>query len=1099
MSRGLVVHTGNQLETLADDLAALLATSPPDPLRREVVVVQSQGMQRWVTLRLAERLGLCMQVVFPFPRAFLEESLHALLPGEANAPAATIEAMTWRLQTLLPAFLPQPAFEPLRHYLSDGDPLKAYQLAARIARLFDQYLTYRPAMLLEWENPALPLPQGDALWQALLWRTLHPEGIFHLGSALERLAAPETPNAPAPLAEALLERVTLFGLSSLPPSQMALFFHLAASRPVHLFLLAPTPEYHGDDLTPRQRARRGLPPQTPEGNPLLTSLGRLHAHFIEVLLEADERAGHRIIDEPEHFAPPPDDSLLHRLQREIYLARHPATLPEVDEPPLPPDDPSVQLHLCHSPMREVEVLYDQLLALLDPAHGGLPGLTPGDILVMAPDIELYAPLIHAVFGYPEDPTLRLPFSIADRHPRSDNPAIDFFLRLLELPRLRCTAPELFDLLQSEPMRHRFQFGEGDLDRIRLWVEASGIRWGVDADHREQLGLPAFEENSWRAGLERLLLGYAMPGGNRTMFEGILPLDEVDGSSAELLGRLLSALEALFTTLDALQTPRPPAEWPPILEAILERFLADPPPDQVEATRAVRQSVRQFARDTRGSADAFPETPAPPIPCEVIHEHFSTLLGESESRGRFLSGGITFCALKPMRSIPARVIWLLGMNDGAFPRRPVTSRFDLIAQRWRPGDRSPRDDDRYIFLEALLAARDRLVLSCVGRSIRDHQPIPPSIVVSELLDYLDQTGWLPDGTRDLVREHPLQAFHPRYFEPDGPLWSYSRANAFAATATLRPRAIAAPPFAPQPLEMPPAAHLPFDHLQRFLRLPAAWFLLQRLGLDLSERDPSLPESEPLEPDALQDYQLTQELLEAHLRDQPTPSLAACRARALLPPGPLGERRLALLDQRARALQRRLRALLGTDPQPQAPFALHLALENGITLTGTLGPIDHGRLILFRPAKLKARDRLAAWVGHLVRSLLPAPLPTWLLGDDAAVSFEVPEPEQARRWLNELTTLYQEGEPLPFFPESSLAFATATLTPSARSRKTPLEAAAAKWITSSMGASEGDHPACRLCFGESDPISDPRFANLALQIYEPLLAHQQPLTEEDDAPL
>ena len=756
---GLFLHTGNRLETLSAELAAVMAQPLASPFTPEVVMVQSLGMRRWLSLQLAERLGICMNAEFPFPRTFLDKTLRTLVPEMAPADAFAPDLLTWKIHRLLPTLLRRPEFAPVSAYAADGDGLKLYQLATRLASLFDQYLVYRPAMLLEWERARagdLFTPKGDAAWQAALWRELNRERALHFGAVLERLNAGRfSTEAQWP------ERVSIFGIASLPPAQMEVFLALAAHLPVHLFLLTPSREYHGDDWTPKQRARRGLAPAG-EGNPLLTSLGKLNSQFTNVLLEADERAGHRIVNLPEHFEEPPTDNLLHGLQRDILRAQSRGAFfgdESLAAQSISANDTSLQLHVCHSPMREVEVLYDQLLALLAED----PSLRPRDILVMTPEIERYAPLIHAVFGNPEDPALRIPYSIADRQPRSDSPAIHTFLSLLECVGTRLTAPEGFALLQSPVFRRKFGFDDAQLARLRHWIHESGIRWGIDAAHRVALGLPDFAENTWRHGIDRLLLGYAMPGENRTMFENILPQDDVEGGDAELLGRFVEAMEGVFVTVALLDQPRPLGEWPAMLRSVLERFFSASPEDDARDVRTLREAFDQLERIAQQAG------PEQRVEFPALREHFAGLMGEAEQRGGFLRGGVTFCALKPMRSIPARVIWLMGMNEAVFPRRTQPPQFDLMSVEPKPGDRSPRDDDRYLFLEALLSARDRLRISHVGRSLVNHDKLPPSVVASELLDYLDQSCAFPNGMsarQCLVIEHRLHAFSRSYFEPGG---------------------------------------------------------------------------------------------------------------------------------------------------------------------------------------------------------------------------------------------------------------------------------------------------------------------------------------------
>ena len=428
-------------------------------------------------------------------------------------------------------------------------------------------------------------------------------------------------------------------------------------------------------------------------------------------------------------------------------------------------------------MREIEVLQDRLLEMFQTD----PTLLPRDILVMTPDIKTYAPFIQAVFSIPKDDPRWIPFSIADRGVREESKVIDSFLNLLDLHGSRLGASQVLGVLESPSVQKRFGLSEADLELIHRWVRETGIRWGIDGESRGRLGLPGFQENTWRAGMERMLLGYAMPDQDGQMFAGILPYDRIEGGDASVLGNFLGFVERLFVSVKELDELRTLEEWSAFLAALLEEFFL---PDE-ETARDVKV-IRQTLHDLAGkqALSGFNEK----IGLDVIKSYLKTFL-EAEGFGfGFLTGGVTFCAMLPMRSIPFKVICLAGMDDDTYPRQTKPLGFDLMAKNPRPGDRSRRNDDRYLFLEAILSAREKLYISYVGQSIQDNSPIPPSVLVSELTDYIRQGFEVPgkETREQIVTKHRLQAFSPDYFKEKGKLFSYSTENFEASQRAIQRR-------------------------------------------------------------------------------------------------------------------------------------------------------------------------------------------------------------------------------------------------------------------------------------------------------------------------
>jgi exodeoxyribonuclease V gamma subunit len=1107
----LQLHTGNRLETLAESLAQTLRQPLHSPLQPEVVMVQSQGMARWLKLRLAEAHGICANYSFPFPKLFCAEVLAANADGAAHSPlraadqngaqgtarptfegekvARSREVMLWQILRLLPEMLGEAEFAPLNNYLGDAtDVRKRYQLAWQIANLFDQYLVFRPKLVLAWDQGRVGIADpkaGDhAAWQAALWRRLREgEAEPHLATLWRELS--ERVRTPGFKAAGVPERISVFGISALPPSYLQILCALGAFAEVRLFLLQPSREYWGLIVSPRESERilraaknrdaAGAELHLEAGNRLLASLGNLGRDFLELVLEAGDW------DEHAAFAVPPEDSLLHHIQADIFHLRERGR-EESPKRSISRADTSVRVHSCHSPLREVEVVYDHLLEWFQSD----PTLTPRDVLVMTPDIESYAPFVQAVFDAPEEPAKRIPFSVADRGIRASSQVIGAFFDLLNLPVTRLEATHVLRLLEAETVRARFGLSETDLDTLRVWVRQTNIRWGQDAQQREGLGLPGLAENTWQQGLDRLLLGYAMAGGGERMFQGMLPFDHVEGGNAEVLGHFAEYLQRMFEAVAMLRGRRTAGEWEQVLLAILDSFF-QPPEDQVQDLLLIGATLRELA------GQAAEAGCAEPVDLGVILESLSRLLEEDRFGTGFITGGVTFCALKPMRSIPFRIICLIGMDDGAFPRSDRHLSFDLMAQHPRLGDRSLRADDRYLFLETLLSARERLHISYVGQSIRDNSQAPPSVLVSEVLDYIEQAYKLPQG--DILKDHVLvrhrlQAFSPAYFTgEDTRLFSYSAENCRASECGLAAR-VAPAGFLDVPLSEPQAEWRTVDvgALAEFFCNPARWLVTRRLGLRFEEKDEALEEVEPFAVGPLDGYAIRQDLVGLGLKGaSPQDGLQLLKAAGRLPLGEAGAVCFRGLQADVQAFLKQLQPHLGDGYIAPVPIDHTLG---GFRLTGEIHFLTARGLLHYRCASIKAKDLLRLWVQHLVlNAVRPADQrPGAVLVGREQVLSAAPL-DDAPQQLTALLNLYWKGltRPLKFFPRTACAFAEAALKQEAgEGKRDPAGAARLIWEGNAFKKTRGERENAYfdLCFRHVDPL-DEEFQETAGAVFDPLL--------------
>ncbi|MGD0845128.1 MAG: exodeoxyribonuclease V subunit gamma [Geobacteraceae bacterium] len=1060
----LNIYTGNRMENLVEALASVVAKPLASPFVPETIVVQSKGMQRWLAMELAKRFGIWANGEYPFPNKLVWQLFCKTLPNIPDTSFFSPQVLNWKIMGLLPEYLQREEFAALRHYLEgDSDGLKRFQLAGKIADSFDQYTLFRPEMLLEWEEG-----KGGE-WQEILWRVLAASGRGeHRGRLKEEFC--RRIEAGAPGGSGIPERISVFGISYLPKYHMEILAATARIIEVNLFLLSPTREYWADIVSDREKARR-----TPEerfllieGNPLLASLGKLGRDFSDTVVEIGEVA----VAQEDLYGEPDGASLLAGIQSDILNLLGAGE--GVEKRSFNPDDRSVQIHSCHSPMREVEVLYDNLLALLE----RLEGLTPRDIVVMTPDIESYAPYISTVFEGRQDPLRKIPFSIADRTLTSEGEIAAVVLKLINLPGSRLTVPQLFDILEATPVSRRFDLEDAELETIRNWLVETRVRWGMDERDRERLGLPGYRDNSWQAGLDRLLLGYAMPDNGESLFNGKLPYDEMEGSSPRTLGKLVEFICRIAEFTGKMARPQTLGEWRDELRIMLGEFVAADD-DSARELSAIAGVVEEIG-ELEGQA-GFTER----VELGVLRSWLSARLAQEEKGLGFMTGGITFCAMLPMRSIPFRVVALIGMNDGAFPRQSRPPGFDLIARNPRRGDRSLRDEDRYLFLESILSARDSFYLSYVGQSIRDNSEIPPSVLVSEFLDAIARGFTAGEGEKIadlLVTRHRLQAFSREYFDGGSTLFSYSEENC-AALLDRRNNPWEAAEFLVTEIA-PPSAEwrdVPLPKLLRFFDNPARFLLENRLGIRLEDIATPLEEREPFSVEGLDSYGLKQEILELCLNGGDVQGfLPIARCRGVLPPARHGEALFAAAAKEVNSFAGSLREKIG-DSVPLAPVDIELEL-GGFRLTGRLDRIWPERMIRYRCARIKAKDRIRSWIEHLVLNADRAegyPRESLLFMADGTITFG--PVDNAAGILQIILALYWEGlmKPLRFFPASAMAYA--------HKQEWDLERARKRWAEGYNFPGEGDDPYYRLCFGQIDPFNA-EFERVARTLLEPLLQHQ-----------
>src|SRR3989339_293636 len=1063
---GIRLYTNNQLEILVEKLSDVLREPQyDDPLREEIIVVQSKGMERWISLELASRLGICANLRFPFPNAFVHEifqSLNPNLPAE-NQDSFNKENLPWLVMKTLPECLDLPSFSSIKHYLENGrSGLKLFQLSGKIADTFDQYTIFRPDMVLDWEKGKNPI--SEHLWQAQLWRKLvhaAAPGLHRarlLSNTIQQLENEETS------ALGLAPRIIIFGISALPEYHIRVLDALSRHMEILLLLMNPVPGlYWGDSKSNREKLRILRKERASvdklhleDANSLLASLGALGRDFFDILYN------HDIMEAPIPAAQSvAAHTLLTRIQSDITSFSGPSSV----KTPIALDDRSIQVHSCHSPMRETEVLYDQLLDLLN----NDPDLVLRDIIIMSPDIESYVPFIRAVFDNPPASHMRLPYSIADRTLSKESGVISAFLSLLNLCPSRFEAPAIAALLESEPLRKKAGLSADDAIRCLSWVREVNVRWGIDTQHKEEIGLPRTKENTWAAGIERLLLGYMLPGKNRLFFNDTLPYDHIEGNNGQILGNLLAFFDHLVAFSRSTRKSMMLHEWRGLLNQSLETFFHDDS-DTANDLHCIRTAI-----NTLGEKQALAGF-CSPLDLPVVLSWLTSRLGEESHSHGFLTHGITFCKMLPMRSIPFKVICLLGMNDTAFPRTTRHPWFDFIAREPRSGDRSRKADDRYIFLEALLSARKTLYISYVGQNVQTNAMHPPSVVVSELLDYV-QKGYTDAARCGIEKQtlivHPLQAFSEKYFSGHA-IFTYSEENARACKAALHPKS-EIPAFIREKLPEPgdEFKQVRVRDLIAFFTNPAKFLLQKRLGI-YCDQGPELFESEePYDIQGLDGYFLKLELL--HNGENGPNSFAAAKAQGILPHGKAGAAAFQDLADQVNGFKRLITRHTGISRKNPVSVS---HTSGPCTLLGTINGLSNSGLVKIFPANMKAKHLLEAWISHLA---LAADKNNGHAGQSFLFcldkAYRIKQPDAPCELLDELLAIYWYGlsRPLPFFPESAWAYSNGKV-PS-------LERARAQWNGGYMIEPESRDPYFEICFRHANPLTK-EFEALARNIFMPL---------------
>lgn len=1108
----VLLHRSHQLEKLADLLAAVLRDSPPDPITPHTVVVGSRGMERWLRAHLAQAHGICANIDFIFPARAIDRIVEPLVGARPEPDPWSPEALTWTVLGLLPELLHRDIMAPVRDWLADDhEPVsrRRYGLARELADVLDRYHLARPELIQAFADSSPPTDSTHA-WQAELWRACRdslgvPCPTERTRAAMRALEGGARVDLPA---------LYLFGISALPPLWLHLLQAASAALPIHLLLFSPSERWWADFLTQPEASRLGrrgpvardlAESALADQHPLLTSLGRL-SRDMQALLAEHLPSALEPAEAPLRSSDPPSSALTH-LQRDLRELALP------DPPhPLDPADRSVRIHACAGAARQAHALRDSLLDLF--ARDA--SLSPRDVVVLTPDIDTFGPLIQGALEQggdrPSDPTWaeaggpRLPCIVSDRRLRSDNLCADALLRLLELADGRVRAPAVFALASLEPVARQFNFSADDLSMLRAWIEGSGFRWGLDGADRARHDQPDDLQNTLRFAVRRLALGVLQADEGALLPAGddppVSPFDDLEGHNVALFGRFASLLDTLEHHAIALRGARP---LPEHVEALRRALVALVAPDPER--RAPFEEVHQTLDSLELAGESFDR----PVRLAAVRHLLTAHFEHARHADRPITGAITVSALTPMRSVPFRVVCLVGIDDGTFPRTSSRPTWDLIAAHPQPGDRDPRDEDRHLLLESIFAAREHLIVTCTARDAQRGTAVPFALPIAELLDTLDASFRTESGQparTQFLRSHPLQPTAPSAYSAPEPSFDARSARLAHTLAAPRRPLRAFPSRARLPID--PTAPVDLVELGSTLAHPQR-ALCRRLRLRPPTDEPTPNDREPLSVGGLERWMILSDALERCARHGAV-SLESfygiCRARGQLQPGSAGLRQAEVLHHELLQLHhagraysepcRTVRIDLELPPAPGSDVGRRLTGE--LSAVGPAGPVHLSPSDPNRPATL-----VKAWIELLALAASDVGEHAITLGlkGSKATGMRLLAPSDPVAVLQDLVALYDRvcAEPAPLLPKTSpeliakLLQSDPELTPTTIAGLAPraLPLALGLWGTPHKpGPDRTDH-AVRLLLGDEPPFLlqigglDPELLTLAARLWVPIFAH------------
>ena len=796
------LYFSNRLEELAEQFASIVDLenqNKKDIFKAPLVIAPNTNLVKWLQLMLARERSICMNMDFQFLETGLWNLLANLDTEKLNPKLLDNDCLRmlllYALQNLDENRI---EFEPINHYLLNPDGAKRpdyvgrlWQLSEKFVRLFQEYEFHRYDMIQKWrENKTLP--KGMELCQQKLYLLVNKlrDKLFHNSGALylsmmeyaDRLLVGKSEKKK--IAVNGNNFVHFFGLSQISPFHLQLIGRLKDYYEIFIYAFNPSREFWEDIKTPQEKRwilRKNLTKLAikseekdqgelflQDDNELLSLWGKPGRESIRLLCELTDYDFHACFAKEKTPA-----TVLQKIQSDILtLPSEKAGPTHFNQDHFNQDhfnqdqfnqDWSLQIVACPGIYREVETVYNSILYNLNQDNS----LQLTGIAILVPDISKYKPVFDSVFN--RRPEV-ISYNLVDSHAEIESIYGQAVLGILELATGRFSRKEVFDLILNPCFMYKWKIGQDEIEAWADWAESLNIFHTFDKQSKQEKGYLKSGYYTWKQRLQRLRLSRILSAPDESAesiskhFNGVVPYYDLKTGDAALMEKFCLIIEKLHLAATGLKKMQSSGEkWKQSFLKVCDDLL-EIPPDLRGETTVQHALINAF--DNLKFYDALCEDKSKSkLDIELIKEFVkSNLTSISGGYGNYLTGGVTISALQPMRPIPFKIVYVLGMEEGAFPGKADRSSLDLRLLKRRIGDISLPERNCYIFLEMLLSTRDKLYISYLAKDLQKDRFLQPCSLVNQLRRYVEQEIF-PKETLFKIVDIPLKGSSDKYLDKD----------------------------------------------------------------------------------------------------------------------------------------------------------------------------------------------------------------------------------------------------------------------------------------------------------------------------------------------